>query len=416
MSKIFISIASFRDKELIPTIKDCLANADNPDNLSFGIAWQHAVEDEWDNLNEFKDDTRFTIIDVNYKDSKGVCWARSEIQKLYKNEDYYFQLDSHHRFIKGWDSVLIDMLKKLQEKGHEKPLLTAYLPSYEPSLYPEGKINQAWFLRFNRFGPEGVVHPHPEEIPGWENMTEPVNARFLSGHFIFTLGKFAREVPYDPDYFFHGEEISMAVRSYTHGYDLLHPHRPVAWHHYTRRGAKRPWDPDSLIPKWGDIDNNAKKKNRELFGIGTTRRNFGKYGFGRKRSLKQYEDYAGIRFSDRTVQPYTADNGHNPPPNPDSNQKFAVLTRYIFDIAYTDLSYTDYEYICIFYDNAESNFIYRETISPDRFPQLYNDADGYIKVESTFWPKEHPVKAVMLPFRKGFGWSMSERKEIKLTE
>ena len=85
---IFISIASYRDKELIPTIKDCLERAKYPDRLRFTICWQHSKEDKWDNLDEFKNDRRFNIIDINYKDSRGACWARSQIQKFYDKETY----------------------------------------------------------------------------------------------------------------------------------------------------------------------------------------------------------------------------------------------------------------------------------------------------------------------------------------
>ena len=53
MKSIFVQIASYRDPQLIPTIKDCLENAKNPKNLVFSIAWQHAEEDLWDNLDEF---------------------------------------------------------------------------------------------------------------------------------------------------------------------------------------------------------------------------------------------------------------------------------------------------------------------------------------------------------------------------
>ena len=51
MNSIFIQIASYRDSQLLPTIKDCIQNAKNPENLIFAICWQHG-EDE--NLNEFK--------------------------------------------------------------------------------------------------------------------------------------------------------------------------------------------------------------------------------------------------------------------------------------------------------------------------------------------------------------------------
>ena len=53
--KIFIQIASYRDPQLLPTIKDCINKAKYPENLVFSIAWQHASFDTWDNLDEFKD-------------------------------------------------------------------------------------------------------------------------------------------------------------------------------------------------------------------------------------------------------------------------------------------------------------------------------------------------------------------------
>lgn len=66
-------------------------------------------------------------------------------------------------------------------------------------------------------------------------MTEPVPARFYSGHFTFADGIFAEEVQHDPTFYFHGEEITIAVRAYTHGYDSFHPHKILAWHEYTRK-------------------------------------------------------------------------------------------------------------------------------------------------------------------------------------
>ena len=132
MSKIYISIASYRDPQLLPTLHDCIKNADYPENLVFGIAWQHAEKDTWDDLSEFRNDTRFRIINIDYEDSKGACWARNQIHQHYGGEEYYLQLDSHHRFIKGWDTECIKMIKQLQKKGYKKPLLTAYIPSFDP--------------------------------------------------------------------------------------------------------------------------------------------------------------------------------------------------------------------------------------------------------------------------------------------
>ena len=82
--KIFVQIASYRDPQLIPTIKDMLANAKKPKNLVFSIARQFAEEDGFDNLDEYRNDKRFKILDIPYEEAKGVCWARHQVQQLYK--------------------------------------------------------------------------------------------------------------------------------------------------------------------------------------------------------------------------------------------------------------------------------------------------------------------------------------------
>ena len=177
---IFVQIASYRDPELLHTIKDALDKASNPNRLVFGICWQHSTEDKWDSLDLYKDDPRFRIIDVNYKDAQGACWARNQIQQLYQGEDYTLQLDSHHRFIENWDQEIIDMLEGLRSRGHKKPLLTGYIPSYNPEKDPEDRVTQPWLMNFDRFTPEGVIFFLPAVIPGWKEMTQPVPARFYS--------------------------------------------------------------------------------------------------------------------------------------------------------------------------------------------------------------------------------------------
>ena len=38
---IFVSIASYRDKELIKTVNSCLSKAKNPENIKIGICWKY---------------------------------------------------------------------------------------------------------------------------------------------------------------------------------------------------------------------------------------------------------------------------------------------------------------------------------------------------------------------------------------
>ena len=101
MKSIFVQIASYRDPELVPTIKNLIEQAAHPERLKICIAHQYSEEDEWDNLDQFASDGRFIVIQIPHNESQGVCWARNQIQQHYKSEDYTLQIDSHHRFVKG---------------------------------------------------------------------------------------------------------------------------------------------------------------------------------------------------------------------------------------------------------------------------------------------------------------------------
>jgi hypothetical protein len=291
--KIFIQIASYRDPQLILTLNDCFKNAKNPKNLQVCVCWQH---DENENLGKYRNHKQVKNLDVPYLESKGVCWARHMIQQEYNNEGYTLQIDSHRRFAPNWDQTLIEMIESLQKKGHKKPLLTGYISSFNPDNDPQERIQEPWRMVFDRFIPEGAVFFLPETIPNWRNEQYPVPCRFYSAHFCFTLGIFAKEVQHNPKYYFHGEEISIAARAYTHGYDLFHPHRVVIWHEYTRRGRTKQWDDDK---QWGERNKISHLTNRKLFGMDGEKQegHRGKYGFGKVRTLKQYEEYSTQVFN-----------------------------------------------------------------------------------------------------------------------
>ena len=80
---IFVSIASYRDPQLVPTVEDCLAKARYPEQLRFGICWQHGPEER---PLLFASDPRVRLLDVDWRESRGACWARAQIMKLYAGE------------------------------------------------------------------------------------------------------------------------------------------------------------------------------------------------------------------------------------------------------------------------------------------------------------------------------------------
>jgi hypothetical protein len=303
---IFISIAAYRDPELIPTIEDCIARARWPGDLRFGICRQHG---EGEAPPPALDRGRMRLLDVPWRESRGACWARAECMKLWDGEDHFLQLDSHHRFAQDWDALLLDQAER---SGPAKPLLTAYLPAYDPAV-PTPPTEAPTVMRFDRFTPEGIVLCQFGAIPGWQDRRAPMRARFVSGHFLFAPGSFVAEVPYDPELYFIGEEITLAIRAFTHGYDLFHPDRHIAWHEYTRKLRPKHWD-DHLADRgvempWHKRDAASLAKVRGFLAHPQA----GQFGCGTARSFADYESYAGLDFSRRFAS-RAARRGDEPAP------------------------------------------------------------------------------------------------------
>lgn len=404
--KIFIQIASYRDPQLIHTIRDCDMKASDPSKLVYSIAWQHSNDDEWDQLYEFKDDPRFKVVDINYKDSKGACWARNQLQQNYDGEQYTLQIDSHHRFVQDWDLELIQMYNQLKEKGHEKPLLTGYVSSFDPDNDPAGRIQTPWKMNFDRFIPEGAVFFLPASIDNYKQLTEPIPARFYSAHFAFTTGDFVKEVPHDPEYYFHGEEISIAVRAYTWGYDLFHPHKTIIWHEYTRKGRTKQWDDDK---SWGGKNANSHKRNRKLFEMDGEIKDidFGIYDFGKVRSLLDYEKYSGLSFKRRAVQKYTLDN--NLAPNPilsdeEFEKSFTSIFKHCIDLNRGQFVNDDYLFWAVIFEDEKNSQVNRIDLNETEVKNLLNTTDTFIKVWRTFEVEKKPSKWIVWPYSESKGW------------
>lgn len=399
---IFIQIAAYRDPQLVPTVQDCIANAKYPERLHFCIGWQHSEDEK---IDELKNYPNIQILDIPYKEAKGACWIRNLIQQQYKGETYTLQLDSHHRFTKDWDEIVIGMLKQLQGKGHPKPLLTGYISSFDPENDPQRRISVPWKMDFDRFIPEGAIFFLPASIDDYMERTEPVPSRFYSAHFCFTLGQFCKEVPHDPEYYFHGEEISIAVRAYTWGYDLFHPHKIIAWHEYTRKGRTKHWDDHST---WIESNNKCHLRNRKLFEMDGEKRDidFGPYGFGPVRTLHDYERYAGISFKHRAVQQYTLDRQYPPnPPVEDWEKSLCRIFKHCIDIRYDQVPEKDYNFWCVAFKDKDGKDLYRKDADAAEIERMFKDPDKYCKIWRQFDTSVKPCSWIVWPHSISKGWA-----------
>ena len=235
--------------------------------------------------------------------------------KLYDGEDWYLQLDSHHRFTQDWDEKLVEQAGLT---GSAKPVLTTYAAAFTPGAEADA-AEQVTTMEFDRFTEEGCFLPKPAVAA---EARSPRYARGSSRRISCSRpGSFVQDVPYDPELYFLGEEITLAVRAFTHGYDLFHPARHIVWHEYTRAGRAKHWDDHThetgSLVAWYERDAASLAKVRRLL----TEPWEGRDGVGNVRGVADYEAYAGVSFRHRRVQDYTRLNRE--PPNPPADPYWA---------------------------------------------------------------------------------------------
>jgi hypothetical protein len=260
---------------------DLYRKAANPDSLRVAVMWQHGEEERLPAAVELL--PNLELISVPFEASRGCNWARLNLQRRWRGEPYTLFLDSHHRFVRGWDRTLIEMHTRLVEQGIERPLITGYMPSYDPLTYPAGRRRSPYKIYPSRRESGLLVHLTSYAIADWRGLAAPIPAEFASAHFIFARGRFNEDLRWDPRIYFSGDEVAMSLRAHTHGYDLFHPHVIVGWHCYDRRSRIPHWDDHA---GWVAQQEKSLQRLRRLF----TGRLRGRYGLGPARTRQSYEE------------------------------------------------------------------------------------------------------------------------------
>jgi hypothetical protein len=252
---IFVSIAAYRDPDVENTIKDLFEKAKNPEEIFVGLVLQDELDKYYRIIKEYKN---VKTIFIDYKKSLGACWARYCAQNLWNDEYYYMQLDSHHRFIKNWDDEVIKELKRCKSN---KPILSTYLPCFNP--VNNDKKNENWIMNIDSY--RFIILNFPTFIPQKIEIEEPQLNKFISGHFIFCDYRFIQEVKYNKNLYFIGEEIDLSLRAWANDWDIYQPSKIIAWHEYTREGRPKHWDDNE---KWWKLDLESKKNVVKMINSG----------------------------------------------------------------------------------------------------------------------------------------------------
>jgi [Skp1-protein]-hydroxyproline N-acetylglucosaminyltransferase len=339
---IFVSVPSYRDPMAAKTVVDLFEKARCPRRVFVGVCSQIDAERDSGFMESYAGLAKrrrrdgalpenVRLLEISHQEARGPMLARSLIEtQLYRGETFYLMVDSHTSFAVDWDVHCVRMLRECPSGRNS--VLSTYPPDYSnapsesevasktsPPTEEEEPLPDkpsATYLRFKCFnqtssmpeieGPSYVgrpARPHPSAFWG---------ACFSFGYAETQIGK----VPYDPHahFVFLGEETSYAARLFTHGVDVYSPPATVVFHRWDRGYRSTFWE---LLDANKHPNRAPERRRHENVGNDRIKLVLGmlalpqcsdpressfeleKYGLGRERTLRQYEEFAGLSLVDR---------------------------------------------------------------------------------------------------------------------
>ncbi|KAL3914742.1 MAG: hypothetical protein SGILL_005975, partial [Bacillariaceae sp.] len=266
-------------------------------------------------------------------------------RKLLGNEEFCLQIDAHSQFVKDWDALL-----KNEWKSANNEFAILSHPPPATSEFDNNNNNNA------KSAPRGcavefleVLIPH-YDLRGdgkVENLKSPLLAHTWSPGMSFAKCHLEESAPYDgfQPYVAGVEAFARYARFWTRGYDVYTPTQNVVYSNYSPNPDghgvtewMKPWKQRlrnqsldrirSYLELSSGIDENLKLDN------------LGIYGLGKRRTLKQLNEFVGIDLVKQqarapTWAPYDAsispvDNLYSNPDDLDPQPDFPLRTDLTF--------------------------------------------------------------------------------------
>lgn len=296
MKTIFINIPSYHDPEIWETVSNFYNNAKYPERIYFGITNQ---TDAVDLHKEVLD--KFPRVDMDIIEPGSIVGcqpARLNSHKFYKNQDYYLNMDSHMRSIKNWDEELICDFEMLQA-ARGKSVITSYAAPYDKDENGNDIVKDIDYSTMFYMSESNIESFKSKGIPQFcaynHSYGVEIPSPYISGHFFFTSKEAIADAPFVKEVMFTEEEIFMAVRFFTAGYNIFTPKKTYVYHRYGRNGRRLFWEDFPEV--WNKKDLESRNFVTNILENNIVSEN----GILGKRTLREFEEYSGIRFKERTL-------------------------------------------------------------------------------------------------------------------
>lgn len=293
-AKILILIASYCDDQLLNTVRSALIQADNKDRLYFSICYQ---SDNLDDYEELKKINNCRIKYLKAQEARGSCYARNLCKQMIEDEKYVFQIDSHMRFVKHWDNKLIEQLLSLNDPNAS---ISFYPPNCTEEMMKlplDDKVfdnpGQGCRMYARNFRQDAFPFLKIESMLLSKNNESFKKNPFISAGNFFSFSKIYGLVLEDPEMYFYGDELPMAIRYYTYGLNNYSGKESYIYHEYVKKGRK--------LPTYNNASINEQERFLNLLNLNGDKNILGQYGLGDKRTLEEFQDFSGIDFKNKKI-------------------------------------------------------------------------------------------------------------------
>lgn len=383
---ILIEIASYCDPELLNTVHSALIQADNPERLHFAICYQ---SDNLDDYNELKKIKNCKVWYLKESQARGSVYARFLCQSLLGDEKYIYQIDSHMRFVKHWDTKIIQQLLSLND---DKAILSVYPPyctedmmklPLDDKIYDNPADGGVMYTNGFREIDNYFLSCNTNPIKNNDPRAYKKNALIAAGNF-FTFSQAHREVLHDKEMYFYGDELPMSIRLYTYGWNVYNPGESYIYHQYERKNRKFPSITDAISTEDSRLE--------ALLNINGNSKSLGDFGLGSIRTLEEYEKFSGINFKDKVIY-MNAESGEFE--NKEQQNKQSYLQKKQSDL-YKDINNkNEIEVIIIDFFNDYQNCIkscLKTVKNPSKIKFLVATTD---KESSNYYYEKNSIKKII---------------------
>lgn len=227
---IFITIPSYNDPALIPTIESALEQALYPERVFFCIGMQYD-EDKMPDVSKYLDNPNFNFLFYDVKERPGVYWIRREMAEQHNGQDYFLMIDSHMVFAKYWDAKIINDYEDLKRLHGERVIISRPTIESVGDTISNGTIHDRsyWKVEWTneKESIERTILPEStqfEIVDGKKKQLYWDGERYLRtlyscSHLFFTSKDYLTDVGFHEGIRSYSEEYTIALTSFLSGWD-----------------------------------------------------------------------------------------------------------------------------------------------------------------------------------------------------